>query len=190
MNKQVDLISNGEAFGIAEDRGWQFGATHQRLTDLAREGRLRVWGYKGNSAELCLIDKFVWQNHGLDPSNGQLVIPGKIFARDYAEQVFRDIHFDRQEIEAAFPPDPLVQIGSDPANPDPSETGEVGCFKWLAQQMRESPTGRQMAKGIYEAEAKQRFGVSIRGFRRQWDRAIEETKCEAWKNPGRPKGKS
>jgi hypothetical protein len=190
MNKQVDLISTGKAFDIAEDRGWQFGATHQRLTDLAREGRLQFWGYKGNSAELLPINSRVWQNHGLDPLKGELVIPGKIFARDYAEQVWRDVHVDRQEFEAAFPPYPLVQIGSDPANPDPAETGEVGCFNWLVRRMRESPTGRQMYKGNYDTEAKRHFGVSIRGFNRQWDRAIDETECWAWKNPGRPRGKS
>jgi hypothetical protein len=145
MNKQVDLISNDKAIGIAEDRGWELGQIHQRLTDLAREERLRSWGYKGSSAELRLIHPFIWQDHGLDMVNGQLN-PRKFPAPDYAEQTWRDVHWDRREIEDAFPPYPLVQIGSDPANPDPSETGEVGCFKWLGQQMLESPTGRQMAK--------------------------------------------
>jgi hypothetical protein len=125
MNKQVDLIDTDRAFSIAEDRGWQFGATHQRLTDLAREGRLQFWGYKGNSAELLPINSRVWQNHGLDPLKGELVIPGKIFARDYAEQVWRDVHVDRQEFEAAFP--------------DPDESGEDRCSGWLMQEMRESP---------------------------------------------------
>jgi hypothetical protein len=46
MNKQVDLISNDKAIEIAEDRGWELGPTHQRLEDLARERRLRSWGYK------------------------------------------------------------------------------------------------------------------------------------------------
>ena len=190
MNKQVDLISNDKAIGIAEDRGWELGPTHQRLEDLARERHLRSWGYKGSSAELRLIDPLVWQDHGLDMLNGQLIVPGKFLSPDYAEQTWRDVHWDRQEIEAAFPPNPLVQIGSDPANPDPSGAGEVGCFKWLVQRMRESPTGRQMAKGGYKVEAEQRFGVGVRAFNRQWDRAIEETGCWAWKTPGRPKGKS
>ena len=121
--------------------------------------------------------------------NGQLIVPGKFLSPDYAEQTWRDVHWDRQEIEAAFPPDPL-EIGSDPATPHPSETGEVGCFKWLVQRMQESPTGRQMAKRNYNAEAERRFGVGVRAFNRQWDRAIEETRCRAWKNPGRPEGKS
>jgi hypothetical protein len=189
MNKQVDLISNDKAIGIAEDRGWELGPTHQRLEDLARERRLRSWGYKGSSAELRLIDPLVWQDHGLDMLNGQLIVPGKFLSPDYAEQTWRDVHWDRQEIEAAFPPDPL-EIGSDPATPHPSETGEVGCFKWLVQRMQESPTGRQMAKRNYNAEAERRFGVGVRAFNRQWDRAIEETRCRAWKNPGRPEGKS
>ena len=189
MNEQVDLISNDKAIEIAAGCGWQLSAIHQRLTELARKGRLHAWGYKGSSAELCLIPRLVWHDHGLDMRYGQLVIPGKIFARDYAEQVWRDVHWDRQDFEAAFLPAPR-EIGPDPANPDPSETGEVGCFNWLVQRMRESPTGRQMARGIYETKARQRFEVSIRGFRRQWDRAIEETGCWAWKNPGRLKGKS
>jgi hypothetical protein len=127
MNKQIDLISTGEVMGITEGRGWELGQTHQRLTEFAREGRLRSWGYKGNSAELKLIDPFIWQDHGLGIANEQLVISKKIFAPDYAQRTWRDVHWDRREIEDAFPPYSLWQIGFDPATPHPGETGEAGC---------------------------------------------------------------
>jgi len=171
MNKSIDLITTGKALEIAEDRGWQFAATHQRLTDLAREGRLRVWGYKGSSAELLLIDQDVWQDHGLDPLNGQLVIPKKIFARDYAEQIWRDVHFDRREIEAAFP----------------HPSGEEKCSDWLMQLMREIPENQPSTKQILADEATRRFGVSRRAFDTMWTVAIKETGAN-WGLPGRRPG--
>jgi hypothetical protein len=190
MNKQIDLISTGEVMGITEGRGWELGQTHQRLTEFAREGRLRSWGYKGNSAELKLIDPFIWQDHGLDMANEQLVIPKKIFAPDYAQRTWRDVHWDRREIEDAFPPYSLEQTGSDPATPRPGETGEAGCREWLMQQMRESPKKRkgQMTKSAYADEAKRRFLVSRRAFDRIWAAALEATGAD-WNNPG-PGGRS
>jgi hypothetical protein len=187
MNKQIELISTGKARAIAEDCGWTLGPTHQILEEFARKGRLRSWGYKGNSSELTLIDPFIWQDHGLDILNEQLIVPKKFLASDYAEQTWRDVHWDRREIEAAFPPYPLMQTGSDPATPRPGETGEAGCREWLMQQMRESPGQRQKSKQAYADEAKQLFGIGPRAFNRIWDAAVEGTRAFAWKRPGRPR---
>jgi hypothetical protein len=168
MNKQIALISSDKAIETAEDRGWQLGKIHQRLTEFARERRLRTWGYKGHSAELCLIDPLVWQDHGLDMLNGHLVVPGKFLSPDYAEHTWRDVHWDRQEIEAAFP----------------HPSGEESCNEWLMQLMRENPESPPRAKQAYADEATQRFAVSRRAFNTMWAVAIKETGAN-WNRPGR-----
>jgi hypothetical protein len=188
MNAPIGLISTHEAFAIAEDRGWSVNEIHLNLTRLASEGRLRAWGYKGNTAQLRLIDLFTWQDHGLDMLNGQLVIPYKVFAPDYAEQIWQEVHWERHEIEAAFPPYMLVQKDSDSASTNPSGNGEDECRKWLVQLMQQSP--KQHPKPFYEAEARQNFNIGSRAFIRAWEAALKETGNRDWNLSGRRRKKS
>ena len=63
---------------------------------------------------------------------------------------------------------------------------EKKCKEWLKSEMeahKEPPKRRQQ----YLEEAKQRYGVGPRPFRRAWDDAIKETASHHWRNPGRPK---
>jgi hypothetical protein len=189
MSEQTDLIDLGKIFDIAESCGWQsVDEIHKRLTELARNGRLRSWGYKGNTSELRLIDPFIWQDHGLDIVNEQLVVPSKFLAPDYVEQTWRDIRWDRREIEAAFPLYSLMQMGSDPVLAPPSRAGEEECRKWLMQQMRQG--SKQHTKPHYQAEAKRRFWVGPNAFNRAWEAAIQETERWDWSYPGRLSKKS
>jgi hypothetical protein len=55
---------------------------------------------------------------------------------------------------------------------------------WLAAMMLQGPVQKQ----IHVAEeAKHRFGITVRGFRRAWSAAIAATGAEHWRKPG-PKG--
>jgi hypothetical protein len=59
------------------------------------------------------------------------------------------------------------------------------CRRWLAEQMRQSPSP-QKAKAGYRADAKTRFpGLSERAFDRAWAGAVEETGATEWAAPGR-----
>jgi hypothetical protein len=119
--------------------------------------------------------------------NGQLVIPDQIFAPDYAEQVWREVRWDRHEIEAAFPLYSLMQMSSDSVATHPSKAGEEECRKWLMQLMQGS---KQNPKPHYQAEANRRFGIGPVAFNRAWDAAKQETKRCDWGYPGRLSKKS
>jgi hypothetical protein len=189
MKEQIDLISTGQVFDIAESCGWgDIGEIHKRLTNLARDGHLRSWGYEGNTSELRLIDPFVWQDHGLDIANDQLIVPSKFLAPDYAEHIWREVRWDRREIEAAFPLYSLMRMDSAPVPAPPSKVGEEECCKWLIQLMREGP--KRNPKSHYQAEANRRFGVGLSAFNRAWDVAKNETKQWDWGYPGRLSKKS
>jgi hypothetical protein len=189
MNAPIDLISTDEVFAIAEDRGWEsVNEIHSNLTKLAKEGHLRAWGYKGDTAQLQFIDPFTWQDHGLDMLNEQLIVPGRFLAPDYAEQTWREIRWDRHEIEAAFPPYTLVLQGSDPAPANPSGNGEDECRKWLICQMKQGR--KQHNKRHYHDEASRLFGVGPVAFNRAWDAAKQETERWDWGHPGRRRKKS
>ena len=61
---------------------------------------------------------------------------------------------------------------------------EGRCQKWLADLMRSG--NKEKSKPDYETEAKTKFGVGTRAFRRAWDGAIRETGKTGWGDPGRP----
>jgi hypothetical protein len=63
---------------------------------------------------------------------------------------------------------------------------ETACRQWLIDQMQSNQEPAQR-RDDYAAEAKERFGVGPRAFRRAWDAAITTTNRFNWKNAGRPK---
>lgn len=61
---------------------------------------------------------------------------------------------------------------------------EHQCRKWLLEKM--SGGGKQeKTKSAYRAEAKNKFGVSARGFDRVWGSAVSESGNSDWSKPGR-----
>jgi hypothetical protein len=63
---------------------------------------------------------------------------------------------------------------------------EQRCKNWLKSEMEanQEPPKRS---NEYLAEAKQKFNVGPRPFRRAWRAAIQETGRNNWQNAGRPK---
>jgi hypothetical protein len=63
---------------------------------------------------------------------------------------------------------------------------ETRCRKWLLEEMAAGDPKRP--KAHYEGEAKRRFSVGPRAFKRAWDDAVAESGNARWSKPGAKNG--
>jgi hypothetical protein len=65
---------------------------------------------------------------------------------------------------------------------------ERNCERWLAEQMRRSPSKRPRSRSAMWTDARSLFpGLGKRQFDRAWQRAVRETGALEWSRAGRPK---
>jgi hypothetical protein len=71
--------------------------------------------------------------------------------------------------------------------PEPTVKSARDVYRWLLDQMQQSPTIKTRSKAAIWAEAKQKFRpLSERQFNRAWDGAITESGAHIWAKAGRP----
>jgi hypothetical protein len=78
----------------------------------------------------------------------------------------------------------LIRKGSTEANIayEAEHDIETECRDWLIELMEQGSPERNRV--YYEDTAKERFGITVRGFRRAWDAAIELTGNTDWRKSG------
>ena len=70
--------------------------------------------------------------------------------------------------------------------PEPTVKSEQDVYRWLLDQMQQSPTIKTRSKAAIWAEAEPKFRpLSERQFNRAWDKAIAESGAHSWARAGR-----
>jgi hypothetical protein len=113
----------------------------------------------------CYLGEESWTEH----FNDRLYVAGK------PTPVWTHLQVRKADILSRWP------------RPTPTTNSESACRRWLAEQMRQSPTIRVKSKAAFRTEACRKFsGLGIRQFERAWNDAIAESGATAWRKAGRP----
>jgi hypothetical protein len=114
------------------------------------------------------------------------------FDQEHWSRNFNDKLYERYQPAAAWTHLQVrkIDVLSRWPKPEPKVKFEQDCYRWLLQQMQQSPAVKLKSRETLWTEAEQKFRpLAKRQFFRAWDKAIAESGAHPWSKAGRPSKK-
>jgi hypothetical protein len=190
LGETLELIAFGGPAPADESALKLWDAAEEQLICRAGVGELTGYGLWNGRGEYQRIPAGFWPAAILSPTDdrGWLTKPEypKHLPREYRETLspdyrdeWTDIKFDRRDVRRLWPTPIWACRITEKRPPIRTSGSEKRCREWLESIMAERQRPDK-AKGVYMAQAKEKYCVSDRGFKRAWEQAKANTGATAW----------